>query len=157
MRNDFLLPVILGVVIVVALSFTAVLFGGLRMNDLNWQPSADKPFDYTSGPWRLRAAEIDGDGVDPVDEDHTVTIAFQDGQIDGSGGCNDFEAFYGLEEDNIRITALSVTQKDCEDPDIDEVETAFLAALDRATKIARSDDVLSLYSEDLVLTFDSAG
>lgn len=156
MRTDFLLPVILGVVIVVALSFTAVLFGGIRMNDLNWQPSAETPFDYTSGAWRLRAAEIDGDGVDPIDEDHTVTIAFQDGRIDGSGACNDFEAFYGLEDDDIRITSLSITPRSCEDPDMDEIETALLAALDRATKIARSDDVLSLYSEDLVLTFDAA-
>lgn len=155
MRNDFLLPTILAVVILLALSFTAVVFGGVRLNDLSWQPTEEASFDITSGQWRLRAAEIDGHGVSPIDQAHVVTITFQDGRVVGSGTCNSYEAFYGLEEDDIRITALSITTQDCDDPDMDVVETTFLEALDRATKIARSEDVLSLYNDDLVLTFDA--
>lgn len=154
MRNSLLLPTIFAAVFVLALSFTAVVFGGVRFRDLSWQSSDAQPVQYATGSWLLRAASIDGENIEPVTESHDVSLTFDAGRILGMGECGSYQAFYGLERDDLQLSSLTISPEPCEDQDKEQIEAAFFAALDRVDKIGRANDVLSLFGDRVVLTFD---
>ena len=76
---------------------------------------------------KVSAADLDGtswtlleiDGEEPALADAEVTLSFQDGQVSGSGGCNNYTGSFSLDEVNpfvMAIGPLAATQQACPDP-----------------------------------------
>lgn len=76
------------------------------------------------------------------------TATFGDGTVTGSGGCNQFNASYELNGDEITIGPAAATRKACPEPEgIMEQEQQFLAALERAKTVTLSPGKLELRDE----------
>src|SRR5215203_5828019 len=96
------------------------------------------------------ALELDGtkwlltDYVDPGGSLFTVPAAvtplaqFDDATISGHAGCNTFSGPYTLDGENLTIGAIVATRMACDQP-LDEVEAAYLAALEVVDKAALLD------------------
>jgi heat shock protein HslJ/C-terminal processing protease CtpA/Prc len=89
---------------------------------------------------QVSAADLDGtewillelDYDEPVAADAEVTIGFQDGQIAGSGGCNNYTGSFSLGEENpltMTIGPVAATKMACPEPILGQ-ETAYFAALE---------------------------
>jgi heat shock protein HslJ len=84
----------------------------------------------------------------------TVTGAFfilrtGQGQVNGSGGCNNFFGSYEIDGDKLVFGALGNTMKMC--PTGMDIEQAMMQALGETTRYAINGEVLSLYADDRVL------
>ena len=107
------------------------------------QPPAPTPTpDYSSQLqnqlWALVAI---GDPANPsvVEAGTTVTATFApDGTVSGSGGCNNYSGGYTLNGDQISVSPLASTMMFCETGG--QQETAYLAALQRAKRLAFSSE-----------------
>jgi len=99
---------------------------------------ASSELDGTS--WR--GVAIAGQSVIPGRE---PTLAFADGKVTGSGGCNGFGAAYRLEGDRITFTDLAMTAMGCLGPE-GALEERFIAILGTAERVVASGDRLSLVS-----------
>lgn len=87
--------------------------------------------DLNGTSWRLLELSY---GV-PALPDAAVTIDFQDGEIGGSGGCNNYNSSFTLSEDNpfvMTMGPVAATMMACPAPIMDQ-ERAFLAALEKTT------------------------
>ena len=95
----------------------------------------------------------------PVAAGVTVTARFgADGNVSGSGGCNNYNGSYTVDGGSITIGSLASTEMACPEPQM-AVETAYLAALGKATAwTIDSEGKLSLTGADakLSLVFTSA-
>ena len=83
----------------------------------------------------------------PVQADAEVTISFRQGQLSGSGGCNNYTASFSLGEDNpFVMTAgpVAATKMACPDPILDQ-ETAYFAALGSVSQWGYEFGQLALY------------
>lgn len=73
-----------------------------------------------------------------------LTLEFgSDGHVSGNGGCNTFRGSYTQDGDNVKISDLASTMMGCE-PDVAELETQYLKALEASTKATRSGNDLEL-------------
>ncbi|MCB0209582.1 MAG: META domain-containing protein [Anaerolineae bacterium] len=84
--------------------------------------------DLNGTTWNLVNLNLD---QQPVLADTEVTISFQDGQITGSGGCNNYNTGFTLGEDNpfvMTIDPVASTKMACPDPILTQ-ETAYFTAL----------------------------
>ncbi len=107
------------------------------------QPPAPTPTpDYSSQLQnQLWALVASGDPANPsvVEAGTTVTATFApDGTLSGSGGCNNFSGGYTLSGDQLSVSPLASTMMFCEQGM--EQETAFLAALQQAKRLAFSEE-----------------
>ena len=76
------------------------------------------------------------------------TATFADGTVTGSGGCNQFNASYELDGEEITIGPAAATRKACPEPEgIMEQEQQFFAALERAKTVTLSPGKLELRDE----------
>jgi heat shock protein HslJ len=76
--------------------------------------------------------------------DTTVTAQFaDDGTVSGSSGCNTYSGPYKVQGETITIGPLATTKKLCE-ADVNEQETAYLAALEAATRFSTRQGALEL-------------
>jgi heat shock protein HslJ len=74
-----------------------------------------------------------------------ITLAFDEGGVSGSAGCNRFSGSYRLADDALTVGALRTTRMMCAEPaGIMEQERAFLAALGSAAVVRREGDRLVL-------------
>ena len=88
-------------------------------------------------------------------EDVTVTLAFEDGRVVGTDGCNRYHGSYTLEDGVLRLGKLAATMMACPDAIMRQAR-AFNAALERV-RGARIDDgeLLLLDADDIaVARFD---
>jgi heat shock protein HslJ len=85
-------------------------------------------------------------GVASIVDGTVVTATFRDdGRVTGSGGCNRYFGPFERAGEAIRIGPLAGTRMACpEPPGTAEQETAFLAAMERATTWSIRDDRLEL-------------
>jgi len=93
-------------------------------------------------------ASLEGSEWGPVE---TVTaeqfVAFKsDGEISGSGGCNQFFGQYTQEGETLKIGALASTKKLC--PDVMEAEAVFLKKLQETRRAEATHLTLKLYDAD---------
>jgi heat shock protein HslJ len=72
-----------------------------------------------------------------------VTAEFADGEISGSGGCNDYTAAYETDGSSIEIGPAAVTQMACSEP-VMEQEQAFLAGLEKAVEYSITGNELGM-------------
>ena len=98
--------------------------------------------DPTGRTWTM--VEVEGS---PALEATLVTLTFSDGQISGSGGCNNYtgSATWG-EGDLVIDPTIAATMRACEEPVMDQ-ESAFLAALPKATSYRVRGDELELLGD----------
>jgi heat shock protein HslJ len=88
-------------------------------------------------------------------EDTTLTIAFEDGQISGSAGCNSYFGSYEIKSDIITISETGWTLMACLDPEgVMEQEQLFMEYLQDAQRFTLNDEQLMIFqSEGEALTF----
>ena len=96
------------------------------------------------------------DGDPPLDA-VTITLAFEDGQLSGDGGCNQYGGSYSLSPGGkITITELISTLRACLDNDLTAQESRYLQLLAAATSYRVTSTTLELSSPEGSLTFTSA-
>ncbi len=103
------------------------------------------------GTWVLEAGMLDGVALEVVDSAR-VDLTPMDGQIVGRSGCNGYGAEATVDGDRIEITSLGGTDVACVERLMD-LESTYLAALPRVTTIDRDEGRLTLYGDDVKLTF----
>lgn len=63
----------------------------------------------------------------------TINALFEDGKVTGSAGCNDYEADYVIDGDQITISNVQAPNFQCAEPSgVNETESWYLAALEEA-------------------------
>lgn len=73
------------------------------------------------------------------------TIQFAaDGHLRGSTGCNNAGAAYSVGDDTLSIERIVMTERACLQPAGDELERAYVAALQSARRFRIADDHLEL-------------
>jgi len=91
----------------------------------------------------------------------TVTADFQvDGKMSGSASCNNYNAIYEVDGDNISIGPAAATRMFCPEPDgIMEQEVQYLAALETASTYLIEVDKMEIRTAEgaLAATFRTAG
>lgn len=99
--------------------------------------------------WTLTAYDAGKRGFTSVLTGSLVTAIFgEDGVITGLAGCNSYTASYHVEGYQIRISAISSTQKHCGVPGgLMDQETAYLQALGKAARYAIEGEILHLYDD----------
>lgn len=65
--------------------------------------------------------------------DHQPTLAFADGRVSGSTGCNSLSGAYTQNGDGVTFSPMAVTQMACPEPVMSQ-ESAFLSALNRVAR-----------------------
>jgi heat shock protein HslJ len=128
------------------LTITATDGGTLVFGDEVGEPAA-----FAGTDWQL--ASISGQDV-PAGIGANAIFG-EDFSVAGNAGCNTFSGDYSVDGDSIVIGPLAATRKACE-PDVMDVENAFLNGLEQVSTMAISGQTLTLTSSDgsvqLVLT-----
>lgn len=94
--------------------------------------------------WKL----ISLDNQEPIAEARVILNIFED-NINGTTGCNAYQAVYTIKGDKISISEMVVTKQYCETPPgIMEQEKAYMDILKNAVKILVENDQLMLSTED---------
>ncbi len=87
-------------------------------------------------------------------EGSTITIAFEDGHVSGSAGCNSYSGEYQVDGKRIEFGMLASTLMACVDPAMMEQETMFLQFLGNAQRFELVDGQLQIFwSDHEALTF----
>ncbi|HRQ41315.1 MAG TPA: META domain-containing protein [Chloroflexota bacterium] len=96
--------------------------------------------------WVVTGYNNGNEAVVGVLEGTTLTAVFgADGALTGSAGCNNYNASYTAEGDQISIGAVATTMMACEAPEgIMQQETAYLAAIELAMTYQISGNTLEL-------------
>jgi heat shock protein HslJ len=96
------------------------------------------------GPWVVTLVNNGNQGVEPVPDGVSATVAFgPDGTVEGFGGCNSFGGGYSVDGESIAIGPLMSTKMSC-GKTADTFEAQLLAALKAATTWSVSAGVLDL-------------
>ena len=100
--------------------------------------------------WQATGINNGRGGVVSLVEGTAVTAAFDaDGRVAGSGGCNPYTGGYRVEGTAVTIREVASTLRFCLGPEgVMDQETAFLAALGRATRWALDGPRLDLRDDD---------
>jgi heat shock protein HslJ len=125
----------------VRFSFRTVCIALLLINPVATMASDLTPESLDGSAWALKV-------LPPEDllDDVGITLAFEDGQLAGTDGCNRFRGTYSFEDDGIRIGELAGTMMACPDP-IMQQASRFTAALGRARGGRLEDGDLLLVDE----------
>lgn len=94
--------------------------------------------------WKL----VSLDNQEPI-HDTMVTLNFYEDSLNGTTGCNAYQAGYTLKGDKISVSEMLVTEQYCENPPgIMEQERVFTEILDNAVRILVENNQLMLLTED---------
>jgi heat shock protein HslJ len=111
-----------------------------------YTPMPEVTLDGTT--WTLTAF-IDGETATSLLADTEITLAFEDGQATGSGGCNSYGGSYTLEHGELHIGPVAITEMYCMTPaGIIEQETHFTDILTNITLFKWDADQLTLKTAD---------
>ena len=111
---------------------------------------------YTSMPevtldgmtWTLTTF-IDGETATSLLADTEITLAFEDDQATGSGGCNSYGGSYTLERGELHIGPVAITEMYCMTPEgVTEQETRYTSILADVTLFEWDADRLTLKTAD---------
>ena len=110
---------------------------------------ASQPASLTGTTWTATNYNNGRQAVVSLVADTTITATFsEDGQLNGSAGCNNFMTSYTLDGDTITIQPAASTRKLCPGEGIMEQETQFLTALTTAATWSISGEELELRTAD---------
>lgn len=90
--------------------------------------------------------------------DTEITALFEEGQVTGSAGCNNYFASYELSDSNLTVGPIGATQMACTPDEIMLQEAGYLNALQNAASfiIAEGNLVVTDAEEQVLLTFAPA-
>jgi heat shock protein HslJ len=78
-----------------------------------------------------------------------TTIRFEDGQVSGLGGCNQYGGAYQVSGQTLSFSALQMTEMACASPaGVMEQENAYLKFLGEAQSFELADGQLQMYRSD---------
>jgi heat shock protein HslJ len=109
-------------------------------------PAQPTPFEGTT--WDLKLV-YNGEELQPVIPESTVTAQFEGDQMSGSAGCNNYNATVTIEGETLTISNLSYTEKACADPEgIMDQETMYVTMLSSVTGLRVAGHTLALLDAD---------
>lgn len=102
---------------------------------------------FTNIIWQLNGFTLQGEIISLI-PDSLTTIEFgSDGQINGTGGCNQYFGNYTFDSNTgLTFSQMGITEMAC--PDTMDQETKFMQALSQLSQLERNADGLILHSED---------
>jgi heat shock protein HslJ len=104
--------------------------------------SDDESLEGTS--WNVTALVVDGNETDII-AGTSVTATFDDANISGSAGCNNYQGGYQTDGSTFSAPLAAATMMFCEEPaGVADQETAFLMLLSSADSYEISGDQLTL-------------
>ena len=110
---------------------------------------ASQPASLTGTTWTATNYNNGRQAVVSLVADTTITATFsEDGQLNGSAGCNNFMTSYTLDGQNMTIQPAATTRKMCPGEGVMEQETLFLTALTTAATWSISGNELELRTAD---------
>jgi heat shock protein HslJ len=104
------------------------------------------------GEWQLQAGTNQGQPI-PIVAGSRITLKVDGTQVGGTAACNQYGGKIHLSGTTISITNLIQTEMACLDERLMASESAFLAALPRATTATRDGDSLVLTGAHVELRF----
>jgi heat shock protein HslJ len=109
-----------------------------------------EPAGLTGTNWTAVSVNNGLEAVTSVAADTVVTALFaEDGQLNGSAGCNTYMTSYTVDGNNITIQPPATTRKLCPEPEgIMEQEAAFVTMLPQAATYSISGNTLELRTAD---------
>lgn len=112
----------------------------------------DTPLSITGREWRATGINNGKQAVVSNPNTALVTATFgDDGNMSGSGGCNQYSAKYEIEGNTIKIGPAVSTLRACADEEVNQQEQAFFAALTNAATYRISGTKLELRAADNAL------
>lgn len=117
-------------------------------------PTAAPMADLNGTSWRLVAYGAPG-RPEAVLPDSEVTAVFQEGQLTGSAGCNQYATTYTQSGATLTTGAVASTRMACE-PALNEQESRVLQGLDTAVSFTIDNETLTIQDETGVLVFVAA-
>jgi heat shock protein HslJ len=111
-------------------------------------PEGDLVFDEAQAAtlegtlWQLSGL-VEGDAVVSTPLDEKINMKFENGQLTGSGGCNQFFADYTIEGEKLTLGVMGSSKMACGD-EIDQREAVFLGALTQAASYRLERATLTL-------------
>ena len=119
--------------------------------------AASEPASLTGTTWAANSVNNGKQAVTSLVAGTTITAVFgEDGQLNGSAGCNNFMTSYAVDGNNITIEPAATTRKMCPGEGVMEQETQFLTALTTAATWSISGDALELRTADGALAVSFA-
>ena len=97
--------------------------------------------------WKVTSFNNNRHAVVGVIGDSSLTLAFKDGKVSGSAGCNNFHGGYKAEGSKIQFGPLATTRRACEESLMTQ-EKEFLAALASAVTWKIDGNVLDMHRSD---------
>ena len=130
----------------------AITDGTLTLSDESGQVvlsyAESEPVSLTGTTWQATGINNGTGGVASLVADSTVTAEFaEDGTLTGSAGCNSYNGSYEVLGDTMTIGPLATTLMACE-PEVDEQESNYLAALENVTQFTLDRDRLELRDDE---------
>ena len=115
------------------------------------------PGDLEGEAWVVTGLEVDGTSTEPL-AGTVMTAQFDDGAINGVGGCNSYFGGYELDGSAIDVGPLASTQMFCAEPEgLMDQELTYLSLLQSADEFERDGDRLIMRRGDAtVITFQAA-
>jgi len=121
-------------------------------------PSSATSTGLANTSWKLATVEALGTSNAPLSGTE-ITLAFSaDGQVSGSGSCNNYNGSYQLEGNQLTLGPLVTTQKVCEDPVMLQ-EQGYLTMLQTPATVNQQSERLTLTLDGgkTVFTYTPAG
>jgi len=103
---------------------------GITATPIYIVPVTSEPDPLDGTRWELVAFETEAK-IPSIPEQPRLFIAFNAGELNLQGGCNDVSGHYQIDDNRITITFVNATLVDCSDsvPGINEVEDSFADAM----------------------------
>ena len=98
--------------------------------------------------WHLKKL-VDGNDNESVPKSIEITATFTEGQLTGSGGCNDYWADYTATDDQMSVTLRAATKIGCPT----DWEARYFAALRGSQSWELSGSTLTIQCADALLLF----
>lgn len=109
------------------------------------------PLTLTNHVWELETLYDE-----PVTGDQPITIELdKEGNLAGSGGCNQYSSSYTIEDNSLSLDVIAVTRMAC--PNMEQ-ESTYLTALEEVARYEIESGRLTLYNaeNEAILVFHSA-
>jgi heat shock protein HslJ len=97
--------------------------------------------------WKVTSFNNNRHAVVGVLGEASITMSFEDGQVSGNAGCNNFHGKYSSEGGKLQLGPLATTRRACEEPLMTQ-EREFLSALASAVTWSIDGNVLDMHRAD---------
>jgi heat shock protein HslJ len=113
------------------------------------------PLSLEGTVWSLNGI-MEGEAIVGSSIDHTITIQFENDQITGSGGCNNYFSSYKRDGEILSLGEIGSTLMACDEA-VNQRESTFLAALSRVSGYQIDRETLTLFDEsgNAVMSFSA--